>query len=807
MGTSIYFKSKTRITSRSVTKVSYLFLLQLSLALFSLKAIGQAGDLSQIRNGPADDPTKNFFSTFPNPDWVNGNAGASNAHYREGYSIGYRSLLTGLKPSTCYEYVIEYDTYHGAMAIDYLTHFQRLEPHGPFGHSAEIIDPRIFKSGSKEYMMGVISTNTFAIPAPAPSNITTGSTKNISGQPTASFNALPAAEKLMTIYNGVINDITYDKQDPIAISGNNNTSTRVRIKFTTSTSDSVVLAWGGHIASRLDWGFSTSTGKALSAAGISGSPYHMRQISMNTCTGTNISLGNQDRSLAAAAVFPPPECPTVTSKSICLGTSSMSFTISNPAANVTYTWSFGTNTANATFSTGTTATGTTVTVVPASSSGFTVGSFTLDITANLNGVTQTCTSVATGTVKQVIVTATASPTTIDITSTAHSTTLTADIDAASSDPNNANYNYQWEVVTTGYTGSLTNATSRIATYTAGVGDAGSTIEFKVTATQKDDSNANTEECSDDATVSVSVSSVGTCDVSPSDAVCQGTVVTHTGSPNPKPSTATYTWSLQGYGGTGTTTATLASSNGGVSIDVNANQSYRIVLSEVYQNTALNTSCYEDVVVDATPSVTATYNPPSCSEKTFTVDVNNSISGYLYSIDQPGNDTDYSSQNQTGTGGKISFTGLTVGDGYTVTVKTPNANCSATDACATNPTPTAPATVNRQSLNTAVDSAQTTQSKSLETYKIVLGVPTKVVAVPNPYRDRIKFNLLSMVSGTGSLELYNIMGQKIATVYEGYVQAGREFTKEFSVPVDKRSTLIYVFKVGDQRITGKLVGLK
>ena len=95
-----------------------------SLLIFSSQVYGQAGDVSQIRNGPADNPQKNFFSTFPNPDWVNGNAGASNAHYTEGMSIGYRSLITGVTAGNCYEYVIEYDTYHGAMAIDYLTHFQ-----------------------------------------------------------------------------------------------------------------------------------------------------------------------------------------------------------------------------------------------------------------------------------------------------------------------------------------------------------------------------------------------------------------------------------------------------------------------------------------------------------------------------------------------------------------------------------------------------------------------------------------------------------------------------------------------------------
>ena len=158
----------------------------------------------------------------------------------------------------------------------------------------------------------------------------------------------------MTIYNGVISDITYeDAQDPIAISGNTNTSSSIRIRFT-ADDDSVVLAWGGHIASRLDWGFSTTTGKALSAAGISGSPYHMRQISMNICGSPNLSgFGQQDRSLSATAVIiPPPECPIVAQPNKMLDATSFTFTIDSPEAGATYTWSFGTNTAGAAFSGG-----------------------------------------------------------------------------------------------------------------------------------------------------------------------------------------------------------------------------------------------------------------------------------------------------------------------------------------------------------------------------------------------------------------------------------------------------------------------
>jgi len=80
-------------------------ILLIFLSFFSTQIFGQAGNIDQVRNGPANDPSKNFHSTFNNPEWVNGNAGSSNAHYVEGMSIAYRSLLTGVINGSSYEYL------------------------------------------------------------------------------------------------------------------------------------------------------------------------------------------------------------------------------------------------------------------------------------------------------------------------------------------------------------------------------------------------------------------------------------------------------------------------------------------------------------------------------------------------------------------------------------------------------------------------------------------------------------------------------------------------------------------------------
>ena len=87
-----------------------------------------------------------------------------------------------------------------------------------------------------------------------------------------------------------------------------------------------------------------------------------------------------------------------------------------------------------------------------------------------------------------------------------------------------------------------------------------------------------------------------------------------------------------------------------------------------------------------------------------------------------------------------------------------------------------------------------------------GGQTKVTAAPNPYNEKIRFTLQSNISGKGSLELYNMLGQKIKTVYEGQVQKGQVQTVEYNVPNTQRANLIYLFRVGNEKVSGKLIGL-
>src|SRR5207249_7471365 len=106
-----------------------------------------------------------------------------------------------------------------------------------FGHAAETIDPTIG-------ITGLGSPTTAPIPAPG-QNVSVdpdqGGPAPAVLQPVTSFNRLPAAERVITIYNGTISTLSYvsgHEGDPTATDA----STQLVITFTSSNSTGVI-AW------------------------------------------------------------------------------------------------------------------------------------------------------------------------------------------------------------------------------------------------------------------------------------------------------------------------------------------------------------------------------------------------------------------------------------------------------------------------------------------------------------------------------------------------------------------------------------
>ena len=196
--------------------------------------------------------------------WQNGNTNENNSHWYEGGSIAYRMKFLNLTPGTSHKVTIEWDTTKsGKHALDYLTSYDRTET------VANGNDPC---SG----VTGCGSPTTFAIP-PDPNMPLTASADD------GRWN------QVFTLFNGTITSVT-----PYTLTGaySGDSSTSITITFTASSA-TPVLAWGGHIGTRKDWGTNNS------ALAITGSPYHMRLL------GLDGSGGNQDRSTSSSAVIFP----------------------------------------------------------------------------------------------------------------------------------------------------------------------------------------------------------------------------------------------------------------------------------------------------------------------------------------------------------------------------------------------------------------------------------------------------------------------------------------------------------------------
>ena len=99
--------------------------------------------------------------------------------------------------------------------------------------------------------------------------------------------------------------------------------------------------------------------------------------------------------------------------------------------------------------------------------------------------------------------------------------------------------------------------------------------------------------------------------------------------------------------------------------------------------------------------------------------------------------------------------------------------------------------------------------SKETNKVLITEPSNlaVTAYPNPFSDKVKFIIETPVAGMATLDVYNIIGQKLHTVYQGYLFAGAKQAIDYNVPSSFKGALIYTLTIGNKQINGKLVQVK
>jgi len=205
-------------------------------------ATAQVGtSLEQASNGTPEAPISAV-------DWVSTAITPQRGHYVENSSVPYRLVFNTLLQGP-HRVVIAWDTKtNGRHATDYLTHYNRLQPHNQFGaHNVpETIQPLRDISG------GPAGPSTFPIPGP--------------NLPQSSFNALPPNQRVFHIYNGAIIAANYVTEGDLT---NPSAESRIAIDFVADDTP-VLIFFGGHLASKAEWG----TGRTV--AGVPGAAYRMR---------------------------------------------------------------------------------------------------------------------------------------------------------------------------------------------------------------------------------------------------------------------------------------------------------------------------------------------------------------------------------------------------------------------------------------------------------------------------------------------------------------------------------------------------
>jgi hypothetical protein len=80
----------------------------------------------------------------------------------------------------------------------------------------------------------------------------------------------------------------------------------------------------------------------------------------------------------------------------------------------------------------------------------------------------------------------------------------------------------------------------------------------------------------------------------------------------------------------------------------------------------------------------------------------------------------------------------------------------------------------------------------------------VSAYPNPYNNVINFKFASPTSGKAVLEVYDIVGRRLAIVYQGNVNADVPVKVQYNVPTINRVSLIYKLTVNNKSVRGNIV---
>jgi hypothetical protein len=747
-------------------------------------------NLDQVRNGRGSAPEDPA-------GWVNGNAGASNAHFVEGWSIPYRVNINDLALGA-HSLDIEWDIKHsGANAIDFVTNYDLINYPAPsshlfnFGHAQETINPLTEAGPWNDGTSSVIP----------PPTLPAGAVTNYYNTLMTYSNASGDANKF-SIWNGQITSMVLITEGNLNA---NQSSTRMRIFFT-NTEEDVVIAWGGHIAKGEGvWG------NGNSASAVDGSPYHTRLIEWDpdgAGSGNPSSIGNQDRSLSAAAVQDPPICNLNGPSSLeCTGTSSFTSGVaaSDLSQGVTFDWDIegATNCGTVTLSNETVGS---ATVTTSSTCGC---SFSVVFIILKNGdEISRCVKVVTVTDAQAPA-FTSTPTGSDL--GCNPTGLPSPVNPSASD------NCGTPTITSSNGSISSDGCSRSQTRTYKASDAcGNTATIGQTFTWTADiTGPGFTSCPAGSDLGCSPASIPEAGVATATDAC---------------STPTITSSLGAEVGTGCSRSRTRTYT---AIDACGNTStcQQIFTYIVDATPPVFTVCQADVTVECgSPTSTAALGSATatdgCGSTTVTADDAAPVQVGCQSVIV----RTWTARDACGNTATCVQRILVIDNTPPTITCNPDGSATASDACGSYylyqngtkwtavdasgniRTATCVPQAGSRIATTQITEEQKEQQPATEATeeKTKAAVPAKLIVqnvtvqtIPNPFNDRVRFVVTAPEAGYGTLDVMNMLGQKLKTVYQGRIAAGGQ-SFEMVLPKSRNTTLFYIFRMNGKQVTGKLV---
>ncbi len=327
---------RARASATATTGVALTLLLAATVVILAAgtgpaAAAGPSASLEQCQNGTIGPPISpepcvgsnlaavsvaipgvNGGASTSYKNWQSGNANGAKSHWREGDFVAYRIDVGGINSGSPHTLALHFDTVtSGHHAFDYLGSYDATETtsSAPTASGSTIIN-----ANNANPCSDLVSSGDFPWPCtpttpqasmafPAVQMTGAGGEESCGSSPGTFAGAqVPGAIDLFGPAGSTIDGVTYPSQN--VASGGSNCYSDVEVTFTVpeniATSDSIVFAWAGHIASEQNWGIGNA------AATISGSSFHM---AMDTLDGS--SVGSQDAQLATSAIYFTPSISTV----------------------------------------------------------------------------------------------------------------------------------------------------------------------------------------------------------------------------------------------------------------------------------------------------------------------------------------------------------------------------------------------------------------------------------------------------------------------------------------------------------------